>query len=238
MNRDNKYLKFAFTMAEAILTLTIIGVVAALMLRSVNRINPDKNKVLFLRSFHALESAVSDIINDTSFYDHDIGILSDFSSDPLPMAVVELNSTQGSVLCSKKSNFPDGYCKHVIDKTNAFCYFVASKLSLDSVVNCSAGDKVMNFRTANGVCFYGLAGRVPPFDFVIEPGCKGIENGYAAFIFTSGGMSVSDVSSTYGDVFDDENRQKLAYRWVNEQTEVKKKDYDFDSSSGEDSTSE
>ena len=39
--------KIAFTLAETLMTLVIIGVVMALMLRSISRVNPDKDKILF-----------------------------------------------------------------------------------------------------------------------------------------------------------------------------------------------
>ena len=67
MNKDVK--KAAFTMAETLLTLAIIGVVMALMLRAINRVNPNKNKVLFLKSYHAIETVIADIINDSTKYD-------------------------------------------------------------------------------------------------------------------------------------------------------------------------
>lgn len=225
MEYRKKYLKIAFTMAEAILTLTIIGVVAALMMRSINRINPDKDKTLFLRSYHAFEAAAGEVVNDTSYFDPDLEVVSDLSTKPLPTARVELNSTEGSILCSTDSRYSD--CEKVLSNTNSICYLVAGRLNLTGVVDCSDGDDVMNFRTGNGVCFYGLAGRVAPFDFVIEPGCKGVEHGYAARVLPSGNMTVPE-SSSYDSVFENENNQKIAFKWINEQTDVKKKNYDFD----------
>ena len=43
----NKDKSFAFTLAEALLTITIIGVTMALMMRGINRVNPDKDKIMF-----------------------------------------------------------------------------------------------------------------------------------------------------------------------------------------------
>lgn len=225
MEYRKKYLKIAFTMAETILTLTILGIVAALMMRSINRVNPDKDKTLFLRSYHAFEAAAGEVVNDTSYFDPDLDVVSDLSTKPLPTARVELNSKEGGVLCSTDSRFSD--CKKVISNTNVVCYLVAGKLSLTGVADCSPGEDVMNFRTGNGVCFYGLAGRVAPFDFVIDPGCKGVEHGYAARVLPSGNMTVQETSS-YDSTFEDENSQKIAFKWINEQTDVKKKIYDFD----------
>ena len=227
MKPENKYKKFAFTMAETLLTITILGIIAALMMRSINRINPDKDKVMFLRAFHALESAAGEVVNNTSYYDPDLIELSDLSTDPLPSARVELYTTESDEkpLCSTKSRYND--CNKILNKSNALCYLVAGEMSLTGVVNCAAGEDVMNFRTGNGTCYYGLAGRTAPFEFVIDPSCKGIEYGYAAKIFPSGNMTVPETSATYADMFKTEDRQQKAYAWINEQTDVKKREYDF-----------
>ncbi len=59
---------FAFTLAETLLTLTIAGVLMALMLRAINRVNPDKEKFCFLKTYHALEAVMADTINDPTKY--------------------------------------------------------------------------------------------------------------------------------------------------------------------------
>ena len=232
MKTENKYRKFAFTMAETLLTITILGIIAALMMRSINRVNPDKDKVMFLRAFHALEAAASNVINNTSYYDPDVIALSDFSTDPLPTARVELYTTDATQpLCSTKSRYSD--CDKKIDKSNALCYLVAGEMSLTGVVNCSAGEEIMNFRTGNGTCYYGLAGKAAPFEFVIDPSCKGLEYGYVAKIFPSGTMTVPQTSTTFTDKLKNgEDRQKKAYVWMNEQTDVKKREYKFDDGKG------
>ncbi len=224
----NKIAKFAFTMAELLIAMTILGVIAALMLRTINRINPNKDMQLFLRTFHAIEAAAGEVVNDTSFYDSDVNEISDLSTDPLPTTRIELyakNATSGEI-CSRKSNYSG--CYKAIDKNNAVCYLIASKMNVTGITDCSSGDKVMNFRMGNGACVYGLAGKSVPFEFVIDPSCKGIESGYAAKIFASGTMTVPETSSTYGDTFKDEHAQKKAYTWMYQQTDVKKKEYDFE----------
>ena len=232
MNLKNKYAKFAFTMTEALLAITILGVIAALMLRSINRVTPDKDKVMFLRAFHAMESAVSNAVNNQSYYDPDANAAKhgDFGSDPLPTARVELYTNAGGsdgAICTVNSNYPGG-CQKVIKDSNAVCYLTAAEMSLTGIVNCDAGEDIMNYRTANGVCYYGMAGKVPPFEFVIDPSCKGLKYGYAVKVFPSGKKTVPKETSTYAAVFKDEAQQNLAYAWFSEQTDVKDRDYDFE----------
>ena len=59
---------FAFTLAETLLTLTIAGVLMALMLRAINRVNPDKEKILFLKTYHTLEAIMANTMNDPTKY--------------------------------------------------------------------------------------------------------------------------------------------------------------------------
>ena len=234
MIQKNKVKKFAFTMAEALLTITILGVIATLMIRSINRINPDKDKVLFLRGFHAMEAATSNAVNNASYYDPDINSVnrdkdySDFGGNPLPTAKIEISTSSGIIpaLCSTDSTLAN--CSKKISKTNAVCYFTAAEMSLAGPANCADGEKIMNYRSGNGSCYYGLAGRVPPFDFVIDPSCKGIEYGYAVTVYPSGNLTVPSASATYESIFKKEDQQKKAYVWMSEQTDVKKREYKFE----------
>lgn len=236
MNRE-KTLKFAFTMAETLLTMFIIGVIAVFMLKSVNRITPSKDKVMFLRSFHAIEKAAAEAATDTSLYDSDKEEDTDLASTPLPNARVSVQIGNSTVtMCPTTSPYTD--CTKKLTNLNAPCYFIAEKLNTTGSVNCSTEgssnlNNVLNFRTANGVCFYGLAGRRPPFDFIIDPDCKGVAEGYAARLLPSGNMTVPQTSvydnSGGADVkFEDKHQQKRAYQWMLEQTDVKKKTYEFE----------
>ena len=60
--------KDGFTLAETLITIMIIGIMVALMLRTINRVNPDKDKLLFLKTYHAIETVVANVINDPTKY--------------------------------------------------------------------------------------------------------------------------------------------------------------------------
>ena len=57
-------LKTGFTLAEALIAMAIIGVVMALLLRALNRAQPDKEKMMYSKSYHTLETVVYETIND------------------------------------------------------------------------------------------------------------------------------------------------------------------------------
>lgn len=62
---------FAFTLAELIITLTIIAVIAALVIPILINVKPDTNNILFRKAFYTFSEAIYAIVNDTSLYDDD-----------------------------------------------------------------------------------------------------------------------------------------------------------------------
>ena len=62
---------FAFTLAEVIITLTIVAVIAALVIPLLINVKPDTNNILFRKAFYTFSEAIYAIVNDTSLYDDD-----------------------------------------------------------------------------------------------------------------------------------------------------------------------
>lgn len=60
--------KNGFTLAETVITMAVIGVVAAISLPLINSFRIDENKVLFLRAYDAIVEATQMIISNTEMY--------------------------------------------------------------------------------------------------------------------------------------------------------------------------
>lgn len=60
--------KSGFTLAELIITLSIIGIAAALSVQALTKLVPDKNKITVLRYNALIGNAVNDIYNDERIY--------------------------------------------------------------------------------------------------------------------------------------------------------------------------
>lgn len=215
--------KIAFTLAEALLALTIVGVLMALMMRSINRVSPDKEKILFLKTYHAIEHAVVNTINDPSRYDpnyysdNDIGNMSqaekdalhiDFRFAPLKDAKVYIN---GKEITSCNADSKSTPC---IDQDNAMCFFIADSINTVGEVNCTQTN-TLNFKTSNGVCLRNLVGVNDDGsnDPVIDPLCN--NEGYVVWIYNDGKMTVPQTHTGIG------TRQSKAYNWMQDQTQVK-----------------
>lgn len=215
--------KIAFTLAEALMALTVVGVLMVLMVRSINRVSPDKEKILFIKTYHAIEHAVVNTINDPSRYDpnyysdSDIENMSeaeknnlhvDFRYTPLKDAKVHIN---GQEITSCNADSPSTTC---INQDNAMCFFIADSVNTVGEVNCTQ-PSTLNFRTSNGVCLRNLVGVNDDGskDPVIDPLCN--EEGYAVWIYHDGKMTVPQTHTGIGD------RQATAYNWMLDQTQVK-----------------
>ena len=76
--------KQGYTLAEILVTVGIIGVIAALMLPIFNKIKPDEEKAMYLKAYRALNSAVTAIAADKTIYPvYGEGSTIDYSENPL-----------------------------------------------------------------------------------------------------------------------------------------------------------
>lgn len=60
--------KNAFTMAEALIVLSVVGILAALSVVAVNNSKPDENIIMFRKGYATTAKAVQNLLNDTALY--------------------------------------------------------------------------------------------------------------------------------------------------------------------------
>lgn len=235
----NKLISSAFTLAEALLTITIIGVVAVMMVRSINRVSPDKEKIMFVKTFHSVEHVVANIINDPTKYnqnyysEEDLKALSsselnelaaNFLSDPLKSASVFVG---GEIIYACGN--PKASSSKCINKTNAKCYFIADALNTTGTVDCETKEKTaINFKTSTGVCVRNLVSLDTNgyTEAIFDPLCtskketknnqevESYTGGYAIGIYQDGKVTVPQTSTNATE-------QSKAYNWLLDQTQVK-----------------
>lgn len=102
-------MKKAFTLSEALVTLAIIGVLAAILIPVIDNVRPDKDKVTYKKALYSMQSAVSNAMDSTLYSmaanssaywkDENIGD-SDFCQ-----AVADALNTSGRVDCTSKSDY-------------------------------------------------------------------------------------------------------------------------------------
>ena len=62
--------KEAFTIAELLITLGILGIIAAIAAPMLSNLRPDSNKISFLKAYDTIASNTQKIISDASIYAH------------------------------------------------------------------------------------------------------------------------------------------------------------------------
>jgi len=63
-----------FTLAEMMVCLAVISVIATLMMPAINNLRPNKSKVMFKKAFYLTERIVSEMINDEDMYPQTEGL--------------------------------------------------------------------------------------------------------------------------------------------------------------------
>ncbi len=63
-----KKTKKAFSLGEVLVTMGIVGVIAALILPIIKQTQPDRQKVLFKKAYNNIERIVTELINDDNLY--------------------------------------------------------------------------------------------------------------------------------------------------------------------------
>lgn len=60
-------MKKAFTLSEALITLAILGVLAAILIPVIDNVRPDKDKIVYKKALYTMQSAVSNAMDSTVY---------------------------------------------------------------------------------------------------------------------------------------------------------------------------
>ena len=58
----------AFTLAETLIVISIIGILATVMLSVMSKMSPDKEKMMFKKAYQTVERTVGELVNDEELY--------------------------------------------------------------------------------------------------------------------------------------------------------------------------
>lgn len=125
---SSRFTHKGFTLAEVMVVLGILGVLAAILIPAVFQTAPNNNKVMFKKAYYTLEQVVSKMINDDTSY---------------PSVTNASNIERGFNYTDVKSN----------NTTNKFCYYLTNELNTVGTVTCPINPDYTNgtFTTTDGV---------------------------------------------------------------------------------------
>ena len=130
--------KFAHTLAEALIAIAIIGIIAGVTAPLVSKFKPDTNKVLFLKAYDSIVDATNSIASNNRFYPViNEGDNINYNEHPLFNINHSVNVNGGAQSGSTK-----------------YCELLADALSAESI-NCSnANLNAPSIVTQNGMQFW------------------------------------------------------------------------------------
>lgn len=133
-------MKKGFTLAELLITIAIVGVVAALATPTIVKLKPDETKGLYLKAHNILANTTVDIVSDTSLY------------------MTEYNTSEQAVCtglgCNKMPDYIDNEDASELINTDAsgtkFGSLLALRLDVDKD-DVETADNSVTFTTTDGI---------------------------------------------------------------------------------------
>ncbi len=136
--------KRGYTLAELLITIGIIAIIAAIVLPLINKFKPDSNKILYLKTYDAIVEVVGNMVSNQEFYPTSDGTFS-YAKAPL------YNLQEVTVAGTKYGG-----------SAKKFCELLGLSLSSTGAASCSDNyqeysDNLFDspsFGSANGVQFF------------------------------------------------------------------------------------
>lgn len=130
--------KRGFTLAETLITLTIVGLIAVFVIPTITKVTPNQNKVLFKKAYSSLEKAINDLSNDEADYPTTAGT----------------DSNSNNILTIGFSNTATGNAPPA--STDKFCYALSQEMNTTGNVApatmCPIGaPNIGTFTTTDGI---------------------------------------------------------------------------------------
>lgn len=134
--------KTGFTLAEIMIALVTLGILAAIAIPAVTKIKPDNKKVMLKKAYSTLEKSVNDLINDDTYYPYE----ADNGT-----ATYWGNSTDTpSIRVWKGFNYNTTTGMGIPASTDKFCYLLANSMNTIGTITCPSSGAA-SFTTSDGI---------------------------------------------------------------------------------------
>ncbi|HNW26415.1 MAG TPA: prepilin-type N-terminal cleavage/methylation domain-containing protein [Candidatus Gastranaerophilaceae bacterium] len=161
--------KFGFTLAEVMVVLVTLGVLAAIAIPAVVHVRPNNKKVMLKKAYSTLEKAVQELINNDTYYPYEADdgntgaqYLWGLSTDITPIRVWK---GFNYVYNKEALGIPIG--------DNKFCYLLANSMNTVGAIDCAifgthTSMSDANFKTADGITWTMLTNQAADAQFPLN----------------------------------------------------------------------
>lgn len=135
--------KKGFTLAEILISLTILGVLAAILFPLLHKYSPDKNKIMFRKGYYTIEKSVSQLANDETHYP---------SGTTWSGGSCSLSGVSTECLFHNTTLTAD-----ITAGKDKFCYLLSDLLNTIGTIDCTSTNlaktniTTWNFKTTDGI---------------------------------------------------------------------------------------
>lgn len=134
-------MKKAFTLSEALITLAIIAVLAAILIPVISNVRPDKDKIHYKKALYTLQSAMTNAMDSKDY-----------------SMVANTSAYWGDASVGQED-----FCKAIADSLNVAGGYRCSVSAIQTRSGCSGATKSSykcpNFITTDGIRYWGLEGK-------------------------------------------------------------------------------
>ncbi len=196
--------KYGFTLAETLIVMCILGVLAVLLLVNVQRATPDKNKAMFKKAFSVAQRAINDIAADESLYPFDPKKIKLVNTEEVGIPSTSIVTSRGEItkiggklkLCTlfadrlnlaSKLFYTDDGC--YFETTDGVAWFVPvlgdeASCTIDAYHTCGVGQKAVIVVDVDGL----KRGPNKP-NYGSLGACSSSPSDYSGFCYSSSGIN-------------------------------------------------
>ena len=127
---NKKSYSFGFTMAEMLVCLSVISIIATILIPTIGNLHPNKTKAMFKKAYQVTERVVYELVNDTELYPEGSGVVG-FDNVGLGEFVADPDKTDDENAAEQ--------LKQVKTAKSKFCQLFAQKVNTTDTLNCVAG---------------------------------------------------------------------------------------------------
>lgn len=127
---NKKSYSFGFTMAEMLVCLSVISIIATILIPSIGNLRPNKTKAMFKKAYQVTERVVYELVNDIELYPEGSGVVG-FDNVGFGEFVADPDKTDDENAAEQ--------LKQVKTAKSKFCQLFAQKVNTTDTLNCVAG---------------------------------------------------------------------------------------------------